>query len=139
MAELEHTTVSIRFAGKDLDPVRLSELLRFTRTVTTQSIVRSRKNGTVIWSISYEGNEKLSVVEKIEALLAMFTKEKSAWAQARENVKADIFCGLFLDGWNQGFGLTPELMREISDRNLEIGFDVYAPTDFWYGSAVEDS
>jgi hypothetical protein len=68
----------------------------------------------------------LPLEKKVEALLGEFTKEINTWKRATEYIKADIFCGLFLDEWNQGFSLTPLLMKELSDRNLEIGFDVYS-------------
>jgi hypothetical protein len=42
---------------------------------------------------------------------------------------ADVFCGLFLDNWSEGFALSPTTLRKISERNLEISFDVYSPTD----------
>jgi hypothetical protein len=127
--ELDHTMVSIRFIGKDLDPERQGELLGFTETERTRSTIKRRKGGVVVWSIAYEDNEAASLEKEIAALLALFTKDKKAWAQATENVKADIFCGLFLDEWNQGFGLPARLLKELADRNLEIGFDVYSPSD----------
>jgi hypothetical protein len=131
MAELDHTIVSIRFVGQDLDPKRLGEMLGFTEPGTTKSIIKRLKNGTVVWSISFENNDAFTVEEKINVILARFTKNISAWAQATTNAKAEIFCGVFLDQWNQGFSLTPYLMKELSNRNLEIGFDIYSPIDSW--------
>ena len=131
MAELNNTVVSIRFSGKDLDPKKLGEMLGFTRSDTTPSTLKSLKSGIVVWSIQFETNETLSLEKKIEALLEKFTSEIPVWLCATKNVKADIFCGLFLDEWNQGFNLTPSLLKKLSDRNLEIGFDIYSPTDSW--------
>jgi hypothetical protein len=51
--------------------------------------------------------------------------------QATVNINADIFCGLFLNEWNQGFELSSKLLKELSTRNLKIGFDLYSPTDSW--------
>jgi hypothetical protein len=38
---------------------------------------------------------------------------------------------LFIDNWNEGFALSPTTLRKISERNLEIDFDIYSPTDTW--------
>jgi hypothetical protein len=131
MAELDRTIVSIRFSGQGLDPKELGEMLGFIEAETTKSTIKRLNSGNVIWSIRFEAKDTSSLEEKIEALLAIFTKEIYAWIHATENVKAEIFCGLFLDSWNQGFSLTPNLIREIADRNLEIGFDIYPPTNSW--------
>jgi hypothetical protein len=131
MAELDHTIVSIRFSGKNLDSKIIGESLGFIESETTESTIKRLKSGHVIWSIRLVNNETLPLEKKIEVLLAEFTKETYIWKHATENIKADIFCGLFLDGWNRGFNLSSNLMKEISDRNLEIGFDIYSPTDSW--------
>ncbi|MFZ6030495.1 MAG: hypothetical protein ACOYYS_22540 [Chloroflexota bacterium] len=52
---------------------------------------------------------------------------------------ADIFCGPFLDNLNEGFELSPALMKRISDRNLKIGFDIHSPTDSWESKSDENS
>jgi hypothetical protein len=129
MAELDHTIVHIRFSGVNLDPKKVGELLGFIKSKSTRSTVKRLKSGRVVWSIELESNENLPLEKKIEALLAEFTNEISVWKQVTENIRADIFCGLFLDEWNCGFELTTRLMKELSDRNLKIGFDIYSPTD----------
>lgn len=110
-----------------MDPMQVGELLRFKESEPTRSTVKRLKSGRVIWSIELETNENLSLEKKIEALLAEFTNDVSVWTQAMENIRADIFCGLFLDEWNQGFELTSKLLKELADRNVKIGFDIYAP------------
>lgn len=129
MSKIDKTVVSIRFFGKDLDPKSIGELLCFTESEQFEINVKNRKNGWVVWSIRIENDEPLE--KQIEALFAQFTNEIKLWELAEENAKADIFCGLFLDGWNQGFDLTPKIMKELSERNLEISFDIYAPTKSW--------
>jgi hypothetical protein len=131
MAELDRTMVSIRFSGQNLNPKEFGEMLCFIESDTTESIVKRTKSGIVHWSISLKNNETFPLEEKIEALLARFTNDINVWMRATESVEADICCGLFLDGWNRGFIFTSNLMKEISTRNLDIGFDIYSPTDSW--------
>jgi hypothetical protein len=87
------------------------------------------KSGVVVWSSEYRSDENISVEKKIKALFGKFTNDISVWKLPTENLKADIFCGVFLDDWNRGFSLTSRLMKELSDRNLELGFDIYSPTN----------
>jgi hypothetical protein len=129
MSKINQTVVCIRFYGQDLDSKTIGELLGFIESEPFESTIKRLKSGRVVWTIRLENDDPLE--KKIQTLLAHFTDEINQWKTATENIKADIFCGLFLDGWNQGFDLTPNLMRELSERNLEIGFDIYAPTDSW--------
>ncbi len=106
-------------------------MLGFSESEFTESTVKRMKSGIVYWAISLNNKEIIPFEEKIEVLLARFTNDINVWMHVTERVKADIFCGLFVDGWNRGFTLTTNLMKKISIRNLEIGFDIYSPTDSW--------
>jgi hypothetical protein len=129
MSELDNSIVSIRFVGKNLDTKIISEQLGYIESNLTETTVKKLRNNNIIWGIRLAGKDRMSLENKIMMLLGEFTKDILIWRQVTESIKADIFCGLFLDEWNQGFDLTPDLMKEISDRNLEIGFDIYSPTD----------
>jgi hypothetical protein len=131
LGELDRTAVSIRFSGIDLDPKKLSEILCFVESNKTETTIKRTKKGIINWSISLNNKKSISLEEKIEELLTNFTADIEIWARVSECFDADIFCGLFLDSWNEGFILTPKLLNEISNRNLEIGFDVYSSTDSW--------
>lgn len=131
MTELNNDIVSIRFSGIDVDPIKLSELLGFIESESTKSTIKRSKKGVILWSIMLQNNESLSIEKKIEALLGEFTKDLNVWKNVTDSINKDVFCGLFLNQWNQGFSLSPSLMKELSDRNLEISFDVYSTTDTW--------
>jgi hypothetical protein len=129
MSELDNSVVSIRFIGENLDSKLISEQLGYVESTLTETRIKKLKNGIIVWRIRLAGKEKIPLETKVMMLLGEFSKDINAWKQITERIKADIFCGLFLEDWNQGFGLTPTLMKEISDRNLEIGFDIYSPPD----------
>jgi len=129
MSSIYKTIVSIRFYGKNLNPKEVERLLGFRGAVPFESTIKNLRDGDVVWTIRLENDEPLE--NKIETLLHQFTNEIYLWKQIPEHIKADIFCGLFLEEWNQGFDLTPKIMSELSLRNLEIGFDIYSPTESW--------
>jgi len=58
-------------------------------------------------------------------LLARLPSDSGIWVSLTSNYAVDIFCGLFLASSNRGFGISAEVSRLLSNRNLEIGFDVY--------------
>lgn len=58
-------------------------------------------------------------------LLARLPSDSGVWVSLTSIFAVDVFCGLFLASSNRGFGISAEVSRLLSDRNLEIGFDVY--------------
>ena len=129
MTELDNSMVSIRFVSKNLDIKMIGDQLGYVESNLTETTVKKLRNNNIVLVIRLAGKDRMSLENKIIMLLGEFTKDIIIWKQVTEKIKADIFCGLFLDEWNQGFDLTPNLMKEISDRNLKIGFDIYSPAD----------
>jgi hypothetical protein len=46
------------------------------------------------------------------------------WQQLHSEFKVDLFLGIWLRDWNRGFSLTPETLKMLADRELEIAFDI---------------
>ncbi|MFZ6028554.1 MAG: DUF4279 domain-containing protein [Chloroflexota bacterium] len=92
---------------------------------------KGRISRTGLWHISYGDIDAVPLEKKIDGLLSKLADDLQTWREITNQYKADIFCGLFLDNLNEGFELSPALMKRISDRNLKIGFDIYASTDSW--------
>ncbi len=130
MADIDQVMVSIRFSGFGLDPKNLGRTLCFKKGENTDTRIIKRKSGKVIWSIAVNKNT-FTIEHNIRKLLLQFTQDIDVWKSGTSDTKANIFCGLFLDGWNRGFSLSPTLLKDLADRNLEIGFDIYAPVETW--------
>jgi hypothetical protein len=129
MPEISKMLVSIRFSGTNMDPKQIAELLGFIPSEITEISVKTRQR-TTIWSIRLKNGDPLPLDRKIETLLNQFTEDIGKWQKVfTENIYADIFCGLFLDEWNEGTSLPPSLLKKLSDRNLEIDLDIYSPTN----------
>jgi hypothetical protein len=41
----------------------------------------------------------------------------------------DLFCGVFMETDNRGFGLEPAVIQALAERSLAVGFDIYGPSD----------
>lgn len=90
------------------------------------------------WLLDYGDSDHVLIEKKIEILLGKLTDNLGSWQVVTKDLDlADVCCGLFIDNWNEGFMLSPITLRKISERNLEIGFDVYSPTDTWYAESEE--
>ena len=132
MSEVDRSTASLRFIGEDLEPNELSNRLKFLPSEETAfPIVKNKKEIITVWSVSCCESDRNRLEKKIETLLSWFTNDITVWKEISGKYRGEIFCGLFLDGWNRGFELSSELLKMISDRNLLIGFDIYSPTDTW--------
>ena len=145
MSEISSSTVTIRLFGAALDPDRVTQLLKGTPTAAAKNgdkiikpdgMERIVKRG--FWRLEYGERDEIGLEEKIEIVLAKLTDNLESWQDVTRNLEiADIYCGLFIDKWNEGLTLSPYVMRKISDRNLTIGFDIYSPTDTWYRNNEE--
>jgi len=81
------------------------------------------------WLLSSEDNDESILEMKIQMLLSKLTDDLVVWKQITSNFRVDMFCGLFLNDFNEGFSINPELSRKLSERNITIGFDIYSGCD----------
>ena len=65
------------------------------------------------------------VDDGIRMLLARLPSDSGIWSSLTSNYAVDVSCGIFLATSNRGFAVSVEVSKLLSDRNLEIGFDVY--------------
>ncbi len=71
--------------------------------------------------------EDEDVEDAIKTLLAGIPSDHDLWDSLTSTYRVDLFCGLFLDSDNRRFSISPEVSKMLADRNIEIGFDIYAP------------
>jgi hypothetical protein len=133
MGNIHRTKVSLRIFGDDLIPETISGLLqcKATEAVKKNDLTGySQKRDTArtgSWHFNIDENDPSTLEQKIEKLLIQMTENPAIWKRLTTDFKVDIFCGLFLEEFNEGFNLSPEVLKKLSDRNLEIGFDIYLP------------
>lgn len=137
MANISRADVGVSFWGDDLDPEELTRLLgaepsRATRKGEQRRLPSGemRVNRHGLWLIDYsEHPAPTEIDEQINALLDRLTDDLAIWQDLTQRFRADVSCGVFLDGSNEGFSLRESTIRRLSDRNLQIEFDIYSPTD----------
>ena len=134
MGELHKTAASLRFFGDDLDPDEITRLLGGLPTVGV------RKGGT--WSMSggaekmaHRGQWRVTVErrspgdldEQVAELLTPLTTDLAVWNDLTRRFKADVFCGLFLNEFNEGLSLSSEMLEAFGLRGLSLDLDIYGP------------
>ncbi len=126
--------ITLRLSGEQLDPDRISALFGCAPTrMHRKGLPISAREGAPIakraqWHLtidSKDGDERNDVEDGIRTLLERLPSDPALWASLTSTYKVDIFCGLFLEADNRGFAISAETSKLLSDRHLNIGFDVY--------------
>jgi hypothetical protein len=133
MADIGKTRASLRIFGADLLPEEITSLLGCppSKSAKAGDIDPRHKSETRIvkegfWLLASDEDDNPLLEKKVETLLGKLTGDLSVWKQLTSKYKVDIFCGLFLNEFNEGFGVSPALLKKLGERNLEIGFDIYS-------------
>jgi len=116
----------LRVYGEELDPDRISALLGCEpSSAALKGNPFPRKGRWILEIDSKDCDENDDVDEGVRMLLARLPSDPKVWASLASIHSVDVFCGLFITSHNRGFGITPEVSRLLSDRGLQIGFDLY--------------
>src|SRR4051812_44975510 len=129
MAAVDDSVASLTIYGENLDPDEITLLLGCEPTE-----VKLHKS-MVSWHLESDFPRSAELEEKVVGLLDKVTNDLIVWANLAERYDMRIFCGLFLNTWNEGFALSPDLMARLAERKLRIEVDIYAPVEeVWAGS-----
>ena len=129
--EVDKTSVSLRFFGDTLDPDEISKLLDCQPTDSYRKgdvSPDNRRRGvaqTGMWLLSGKKTGKISLEKQISELFSRLSDNLEIWRKLTSQYQSDLFCGLFMEGWNRGIDFSPELMAQISARGLTLSLDVY--------------
>lgn len=127
--DIDRVAVSLRVIGDDLDPAVVSNLLACppTKAYCKGDALpgRSRRVArTGVWILRGVDDSPGGIDEKIGRLLDRVSSDSAAWT-ALAPYRKDVFCGLFLNQWNRGGWLSPELMQRLAERGLRLELDIY--------------
>ena len=73
--------------------------------------------------------------DQVRQILGQLSGDIAVWQTITKRYKADLFCGLFLNGTYGGLTLSPQTLAALGERGIEIGLCIYAegpnisPTD----------
>ena len=134
MAAIGRTRASLRIYGDDLDPDAISVLLGVLPSSSTRKrqarVGRSGSKQTERigrWQLAVARRRPGDLDNQLVELLSPLNPDTGVWRSLVARFSVDIFCGLFMEEWNEGFTLRPETLEMIASRGLSIGFDIYGP------------
>jgi len=130
---VDRWSISLRVYGEQLDPGNISEILGCDPTSSERKGARGcLDDGAPIprtshWLLGIESKNfgEQDDVDGIRMLLERLPSAGDLWASLTSTYNVDVFCGVYMETWNRGFGISPEVSRMLSDRNLEVEFDKY--------------
>ena len=136
MARFSESMVSLRIFGDALRPDEITALLGAKPSLcyckgdllSTRSGTEFRRK-TGMWSLIAEVRTAENVDEQVGEIFAQLPLEISVLSDLSEKFKVELFCGLFMNAWNEGLSLNISTLRALAERGVEIGFDVYGPAD----------
>jgi hypothetical protein len=118
--------VALRVFGEELDPDHISAMLGCEPSSAERRGNPFPKHGRWLLEVdSRDCGENDDVDDGIRMLLARLPSDTDLWVSLTSTYRIDISCGIFLEAANRGFGITAEVSSMLSDRNLEIGYDLY--------------
>ena len=127
---VDEVSVALRFFGDELNPEIVSGLLESEPTkawrkgdvIGHKRSQRTAKTGA--WILAGERSTERSLEDEIRALLERLPKTLSIWERLGQ-YRGDLFCGLWLETWNRGLGLSSQVTEEIAARHLALELDIY--------------
>ena len=129
---VDETSVALRILGDDLNPDEITKILGFPPNMARKKgdirignrTKREYKARTGQWHLeSPRGKGDLD--NHIRWILDALTPEQDSWDSINERYKLDLFCGLFLEDWNRGAGISASLMFELGRRGIALSLDIY--------------
>jgi hypothetical protein len=118
MSHISRSTASICLIGTELNPEHVTQLLGCMPSSTAKTgekIFKSDGKERIItkgfWRLEYGDSDEIILEEKFELLLGKLTDKLEVWQEITSKLDvAEIFCGLFIDKFNEGFTLSQSIL-----------------------------
>ena len=76
------------------------------------------------WRLQASLSEPGDLDGQIKEILSGTSDDFDAWRALGARFRIDMFCGLFMEEWNEGAVLTPETLKLLSDRGITLSLDI---------------
>jgi len=135
MSAVRESVVTLRIYGDDLVPDEITWLLGVspTHSVAKGQEIVGRKTGQVRVAKSGMGQlcasdrEPENIDGQIREIFTQITADVAVWQNISKKYRVNLFCGLFMTETNDGLSISPQSMAVLSERGIELWFDIYAP------------
>jgi hypothetical protein len=124
---------SLRIFGDELDPDEITRLLgkqphRVQRRGYPMRLP-SGAEGKIMsfssWTLEADESFSGDLDVQVAQILDRTTDDLAVWRHIASAYKMDLFCGLFLRSYNEGLSLSPNTLRDLGEREIMLGLDIY--------------
>lgn len=118
--------------GDDLDPDEISRWLGASPSFSQKKgelIVRRRTKRVAtfgMWRLQATEQEPADVDAQIKEILDQLKPDLPIWKYLTGEYRVDLFCGWFVEDWNEGISISPESMMALGSRGIMLDLDIYA-------------
>jgi hypothetical protein len=88
---------------------------------------RTERTGRWLLSVSPKPGEDLG--PQLKNLLVSLTPDLAVWKRLASRFRTRFVVSAWIRSWNRGLEIEPQLLRDISDRQLSLGIDIYVDYD----------
>jgi len=132
---IDSCSATLRLFGDDLDPDAVTAMLGAVPTTAcrkgdiTRRKVTTRVEQRGKWLLSIDHRTGTTLDAVINELLDRVTGDLGVWVELAKRFQIDLFCGLNMESWNRGLSFSPQTMKRVAERGLELGLDIYYMED----------
>jgi hypothetical protein len=133
MAQVQRSVATLRISGDDLDPAEISRRLgcepseaqRKGEQLVGKNTGRVRTAVSGMWRLFALEREPEDLDGQIAEILSKLTDDLEVWRSISATYQVDLFCGLFMQGSNEGMSISPQSLSALGLRHIELGLDIY--------------
>lgn len=136
VGQIHRSEACLRIFGTELVPEEITRLLQCEPTVAqrTGDVIHYQSGRERVvkcgnWRLQAATAAPEDINGQIRAILSKVESSPVVWKALVQRFEVDMFCGLFMQGSNDGFSLAPDVMALLSERGIVIGFDIYDASD----------
>ena len=94
-------------------------------TIAGKRTGSSRTATSGLWLLAAAERWPADLDGQIVEILGKLTPDLAKWAQITTGTKLDLFCGLFLDGDNEGLAVSAANLAALGQRGIALNLDIY--------------
>ncbi|MEC4615051.1 DUF4279 domain-containing protein [Tsukamurella tyrosinosolvens] len=132
MPFVHRAVASLQLSGNALDPLVITRILGTPPTlsyargdlVPTGRGTRTARFG--LWSLEAAATEPADIDAQVTQLLSSLPADLGVWRELSVRYALRLFCGWFLQGGNEGVGLSAPTLGALGERGIALDLDIYA-------------
>jgi hypothetical protein len=133
MSQIHHSAACLRLFAEHLEPDEITQILRCAPTGAqrTGEVIRYQSGRERVvkcgnWRLDAEPAEPEDVNGQVRWLLSQVESDLNVWKSLVQQFDVDIYCGLFMQGSNDGLSLAPDVMALLGERGIHLGIEIYS-------------